>query len=118
DEEKDGGVWADNEAEAMLGPGDEAKKVCCCCCSLHILNRSDLSAYLLYVHVVFTLLTVPISLPTYCVIVVVVFTLYNRSGLSIYLLFTCCVMMTDPIAIARIRGLHSNLCHREYYIID
>ncbi|CAM9548096.1 unnamed protein product [Ectocarpus sp. 12 AP-2014] len=25
DEDKDGGVWADNEAEAMLGPGDEAK---------------------------------------------------------------------------------------------
>ncbi|CAB1119584.1 unnamed protein product [Ectocarpus sp. CCAP 1310/34] len=26
DEDKDGGVWADNEAEAMLGPGDEAKR--------------------------------------------------------------------------------------------
>lgn len=25
DEDKDGGVWADNEAEAMLGPGDEGK---------------------------------------------------------------------------------------------
>ena len=25
DEDKDAGVWADNEAEAMLGPGDEAK---------------------------------------------------------------------------------------------
>ena len=25
DEEKDAGVWADNEAEAMMGPGDEAK---------------------------------------------------------------------------------------------
>lgn len=25
DEDKDAGVWADNEAEAMMGPGDEAK---------------------------------------------------------------------------------------------
>lgn len=25
DEDKDAGVWADNEAEAMLGPGDQAK---------------------------------------------------------------------------------------------
>lgn len=25
DEDKDAGIWADNEAEAMLGPGDEAK---------------------------------------------------------------------------------------------
>lgn len=28
DEDKDAGVWADNEAEAMLGPGDEAKVLC------------------------------------------------------------------------------------------
>eukprot|EP00904_Undaria_pinnatifida_P013020 jgi/Undpi1/8849/HiC_scaffold_25.g11311.m1 len=28
DEDKDAGVWADNEAEAMLGPGDEAKASC------------------------------------------------------------------------------------------
>lgn len=68
DEDKDGGVWADNEAEAMLGPGDEAK-VCCCCCCLRIINRSDLSIY-----------------P--CVI-------------------------DNPSSIARIRGLRSNLCHRE-----
>lgn len=25
DEDKDGGVWAENEKEAMMGPGDEAK---------------------------------------------------------------------------------------------
>lgn len=41
DEDKDAGVWADNEAEAMLGPGDEAKasyfdRACGCLTSFRI----------------------------------------------------------------------------------